>query len=86
MRDKRKRSLLKTISWRIIATAITIGGVYVVTGNAYLSVSTGLGLNLFKAFAYYFHERAWERVEWGRISFKSKTVLNDLKKAVGKDE
>ena len=86
MRDKRKRSLLKTISWRIIATATTIVGVYIVTGNAYLSVSTGLGLNLFKAVAYYFHERAWERVKWGRTVAKSKTVLNDLKRVVGKDE
>jgi uncharacterized membrane protein len=66
MRDKRRRSIAKTITWRSIATLITIGGVYVITGDLALSFGTGLVLNFIKAVGYYVHERVWEHIQWGR--------------------
>ena len=70
MLDKRVRSVAKTVTWRIIATLITIGGVYVITGNVSLSFEAGVIINLLKALIYYMHERAWEHVSWGRVKWQ----------------
>lgn len=54
-----KRSLLKTISWRIIGTLDTILIAYLITGTASQALSIG-GIELIsKMFLYFFHERAW---------------------------
>ena len=51
--DTHKRTLAKTITWRIIATATTIGIIYVWTGNASLSLASGLVANGLKTVFYY---------------------------------
>ena len=66
MGDRIRRSLAKTMSWRVIATGITMIGFYIITGDILLSISSGLGMNIFKTIAYYAHERVWERVKWGK--------------------
>jgi uncharacterized membrane protein len=40
--------LLKTISWRIIATGITIGTIYIFTGNIVFSGEVGIVINAVK--------------------------------------
>ncbi len=61
----KKRSLLKTISWRTIASLDTLLLTWLVTGSitAGLTVS-GLEI-LTKMILYYFHERAWVRNKYG---------------------
>ncbi len=60
------RSLLKTIVWRILATIITFIVVYTFTGSiGDASVITITAATLL-AVGYYFHERAWDKVHWGR--------------------
>ena len=61
----RKRSLLKTISWRALATFDTFVISYLITGDlawasaiASIEVFTKIGL-------YYLHERGWEKVKFG---------------------
>lgn len=59
-----KRSFVKTITWRIIATLITWGVIY-----AYMDrVSESLAITLIAAFlsmtAYYIHERIWNKINW----------------------
>ena len=58
-----KRSILKTITWRIIATCDTFVISYLITGElawasaiASLEVFTKIGL-------YYLHERGWSRIK-----------------------
>ncbi len=65
MKDSWKKSLLKTLSWRVIATLITMSVVYVLTGEALLSFGIGTMDMLLKIVFYYLHERAWTRVQWG---------------------
>ncbi len=55
--------MLKTISWRIIATGITIGTIYIFTGNIVFSGEVGIVINAVKAFAYYLHERLYAKME-----------------------
>ena len=60
------RSILKTISWRFWATAITFSLVWFFTKRLELALSIG-GLEMTsKLAAYYLHERAWNRIDLGK--------------------
>jgi adenylylsulfate kinase len=60
------RSILKTITWRLWATAITIVLVWLFTRKMELALSVG-GLELSsKLVAYFIHERIWDRINIGR--------------------
>lgn len=65
MIDSWKKSLFKTLSWRVIATLITMSVVYILTGEALLSFGIGTMDMLLKIVFYYLHERAWTKVHWG---------------------
>lgn len=58
-KDSKKRSVLKTLSWRVIATSIGMGLIYFCTGEAGFSVAFGVADFVIKSAAYYLHERAW---------------------------
>lgn len=64
--DNVKRSLLKTISWRIIGTLDTILISWVITGALSLAFSIGFIELVTKMVLYFFHERAWTKIKWGR--------------------
>jgi adenylylsulfate kinase len=65
--ETRKRSLAKSISWRIFATLITMLLVFAFTGN--LAVSGGVGVTelISKIALYYIHERVWNILRFGRV-------------------
>lgn len=66
MTDNISRSVAKTISWRIIASTTTMLIVWIFTGSVTLSLAVG-GLEFTsKLLLYYWHERLWNRSEWGR--------------------
>ncbi len=61
-----KRSLVKTISWRAVGTITTVAISYIITGTMALAFSIG-GIELVsKMVLYFFHERAWEKIKWGK--------------------
>ena len=58
-KDSVRKSLLKTVSWRLIATLIGVSLVYFYTKELTLSLAFG-GIDfLIKFLAYYTHERVW---------------------------
>jgi len=59
MKDTIKRSILKTISWRIIATSIGMSLIYFYTKQIEFSIAFGVADVIVKAIAYYIHERIW---------------------------
>lgn len=65
--EKPMRSIAKGISWRILATLATIALVYIFTGNISLSLGIGLVEVILKIILYYFHERIWNKIKWGKI-------------------
>ncbi len=67
MRETRLRSILKALTWRLIASLITAIIVFIITREAALSVSVGILDLLVKIFAYYFHERLWTVITFGKI-------------------
>ena len=59
--SSKKRSLLKTLSWRVTATTTTFLIAWLVTGDIGAGAAIG-GVEAFaKMFLYYGHERVWER-------------------------
>ena len=64
MRETHLRSMVKAITWRIIATLTTMILVFLFTGNLNLSLGVGLFDLVAKLLFYYAHERAWQRVTW----------------------
>ena len=66
MIDTRKRSLVKSITWRIICIVVSIVTAYLLTGRFDLSVAIGTIYNAITMILYYFHERIWNILEWGK--------------------
>ena len=60
-----KRTMAKTISWRIIASLTTMTIVYLFTGEMILSLGVGAVEVVSKMILYYLHERAWGKLSWG---------------------
>lgn len=66
--ERRYRSILKTVSWRVLATLTTITIVYMFTERIVLSLEIGVVEVLSKMILYYFHERVWNLVTLGKWS------------------
>jgi len=59
IQGSKKRSLLKTISWRIIGTLDTMILSWIITGSWKFGLAIGGVEVITKMVLYYFHERAW---------------------------
>ena len=59
------RHVVKSISYRIYSSCITITIAILVTGNTAFSVSIGLIDFVTKIFTYYIHERIWFHIPFG---------------------
>lgn len=64
--DKLERSLVKTISWRVIGTIDTIIISWWITGALDFAFSIGAVELISKMILYFFHERAWNSINWGK--------------------
>lgn len=61
------RSILKGLTWRILATATTVTIAYFIIGDVSSALTIG-GIEFFgKLLLYYFHERAWQMVPRGSV-------------------
>jgi uncharacterized membrane protein len=61
-----KRSFAKTISWRVIGTLDTILISWAITGTFAFAISIG-AIELFtKMILYFFHERIWNSINFGK--------------------
>jgi len=60
------RSVVKGITWRIVATTTTISIVYIFFGRLDLAIAAGMIESVVKIALYWAHERAWFQIRWGR--------------------
>ncbi|WP_428264458.1 DUF2061 domain-containing protein [Haliangium sp.] len=64
--ETRKRSLAKALSWRIVATVITMAVAFALTREVEVAAAVaGLDTTI-KFGAYFVHERLWLRIRFGR--------------------
>lgn len=59
--DSTTKSLIKTISWRVVGTIDTMVIAYVLTGELAVAASIGSVEVFTKMILYYFHERFWNK-------------------------
>jgi adenylylsulfate kinase len=73
-KDSKLRTFLKTISWRITATTTTVIIVYLFTGQIDTAIEVGLMEMVAKMLIYYFHERGWDSLKFGKIEVPSMVI------------
>lgn len=66
-RESHYRSIAKTVSYRVIGTGVTMTVAWVVTGKPTVAAAIGMSDTLIKLATFYFHERAWDRITFGRV-------------------
>ena len=60
------RSLVKAVTWRVTASLDTFVISFILTGRLVLAGSIAGTELLTKILLYYFHERIWALIPWGR--------------------
>jgi len=66
MEGTRKRSLAKTVLWRLICIVVSVITTLVFTGQWELAAAVGIIYNAITTVLYYFHERFWDHIKWGK--------------------
>jgi len=66
MKEKRYRSIIKTISWRATGTIDTFIVSYIITGHVKVAISISSVEVFTKLILYYFHERIWNKIKIGK--------------------
>ncbi|PQJ75109.1 DUF2061 domain-containing protein [Polaribacter gangjinensis] len=64
--EKPLRSVVKAISWRIVGTIDTLIISFFITQKISLAASIASLEVLTKMVLYFFHERIWNTVKWGK--------------------
>ncbi|HAJ57587.1 MAG TPA: hypothetical protein DCL35_07455 [Candidatus Omnitrophica bacterium] len=62
-----KRSIVKAVTWRLTGYIITVAAVYLYSKNMRESVVAVASADAVKMFLYYYHERVWNKVKFGRL-------------------
>jgi len=83
-KDTHYRSVIKALSWRIFATIATILIVFLFTRRLILSLGVGAVEVVVKLILYYFHERVWGGIPFGKKKHPL-TSLNINKLVKGED-
>lgn len=69
-KETKLRSIVKTISWRFLATLTTVTLVYIFIGDTTIAFTVG-GIEVFlKMLVYFIHERVWDKLKFGKHEIK----------------
>lgn len=63
--ESRKRHIAKTFTWRLIGTLDTMLLAWIISGNPLTGLKIGFAEVVTKMLLYYFHERAWYKINFG---------------------
>ena len=73
--DSRARSWVKSIIWRVIGIVILGALVWLFTHDWQETTLITITFHTIRLVLYYYHERAWERIGWGRKKLKEDYVI-----------
>lgn len=65
VQTSKRRSLAKTVTWRLTGTLDTLILSWIITGSTTLAGAIALSEVGTKMLLYFLHERAWAHVPWG---------------------
>jgi uncharacterized membrane protein len=60
------RSFTKSLSYRVFGTLSSFAVAYAITGRGDLSALIAMWETVVKVGIYYWHERIWNKIKWGR--------------------
>ena len=63
---KKSRSLIKSLTWRVIALITTFVTLYVLSKDINMATMATVITNAVNFVCYYYHERIWNAVNWGK--------------------
>lgn len=66
MLESHYRSIAKSVSYRILGTAVTFLVALLITRQVELALGIGLTDTVMKTGLFYFHERLWNRTHFGK--------------------
>jgi len=78
--DKPIKSIMKSISWRIVGTIDTMIISYFITGKFTIAVSIGSVEVFTKTILYYFHERLWAHIHKIRVKLWKRSYRKKYEK------
>ena len=64
--EKAMRSLGKVVTWRILVTITNFFGGWIASGNPWVGLGVVSFALVVNSILYYFHERTWNRINWGK--------------------
>jgi uncharacterized membrane protein len=64
--EHHKRSIVKTIAFQALIILADIVVVFLITGKYAVTLSVIVFTNLVSGIIYFLHERAWNRIHWGK--------------------
>jgi len=62
--EQRRRSLVKSVTWRIICIIVSVLTAYLLTNRLDVAAAIGTVYNAITMILYYFHERIWNKIKW----------------------
>ena len=60
------RSVAKVISWRVLVTITNFFGGWIASGNPWVGLGVVSFALVVNSILYFFHERVWNRSDWGK--------------------
>ncbi len=66
MKVTKSRSLVKALSYRVFGTFTSWAVVFAITGKGTLAAIIAFWETVIKIVVYYWHERVWNFISWGR--------------------
>lgn len=66
MKVSKKRSFAKSMTWRVIALLTTFATLYALSKDINMATMATVITNAVNFVAYYYHERVWNSVGWGK--------------------
>jgi adenylylsulfate kinase len=64
------RSIVKTISYRVIILILDFVSIYLFTGQIKVALGFMIVSNIYTTLVYFFHERIWGKITWGKHFIK----------------
>ncbi len=65
-----RRSIFKTISYRVVILIFDFISIYLFTRQIKIAFGFMIVSNIYTTFGYFFHERIWNKIKWGKIIYK----------------
>lgn len=66
MNVSKKRSFAKSLTWRVVALITTFVTLYALSKDINMATLATVITNTVNFVAYYYHERVWNAVTWGK--------------------